>query len=151
MLEALKRFFETRLFVPMASGDGGEQALRLATAALLTEMARQDERITPEERQTIEASLVGQFGMTSAEAQELMTLAEGAAAAASGYFQFTSLINDRFSMEQKIQMVELLWRVAYADGRLDLYEEHMVRKVADLLYVPHADFIAAKLRVAGDP
>ncbi|HLB15689.1 MAG TPA: TerB family tellurite resistance protein [Burkholderiales bacterium] len=60
--------------------------------------------------------------------------------------QFTSLINKRFSPEQKARVVEHMWRVAYADAELSAYEQHTIRKLADLLYVPHGAYIAAKLR-----
>ena len=66
------------------------------------------------------------------------------------YFQFTSLINGVYTPEQKVSVVELLWRIAYANERLHKYEEHLVRKVADLLHVPHSAFIAAKFRVTDD-
>jgi len=66
---------------------------------------------------------------------------------ATGYFEFTSLINKGFSYEQKVKVVEHLWEVAFSDASLDKYEEHMVRKIAGLIYVSHKDFIDAKLRV----
>ena len=62
--------------------------------------------------------------------------------------EFTQLINQSFSAKQKIKVVEMLWRVAYADGKLDKYEEHFVRKIARLLYVRHTDFIKAKHRIS---
>ena len=63
-------------------------------------------------------------------------------------YEFTAVINDQFDREQKIDLVEMLWRVAYADQELDQYEEYFVRKIADLLHVSHKDYIQAKLRVA---
>ena len=77
-------------------------------------------------------------------------LAEAERTASTDYFQFTSLINGAYSPEQKIRLIELLWRIAYANESLHRYEEHLVRKVADLLHVPHSAFIAAKHRAAGD-
>lgn len=61
-------------------------------------------------------------------------------------YQFTSLLNRHFSAEQKERIIEHLWRVAFADAKLSAWEQHLVRKVADLLYVPHSVYIAAKLR-----
>lgn len=75
-----------------------------------------------------------------------MRLAEDQARAATDHYQFTSLINQRFSQAQKQQVVELMWQVAYADSQLSAYEQHVIRKIADLLYVPHRAYIAAKLR-----
>ena len=76
----------------------------------------------------------------------LMALAAEEARLATDYFQFTSLINKNFSAGQKVQVVEYLWQVAYADGQLDAHEQHFMRKIADLLYVSHADYVAAKQR-----
>ena len=67
-----------------------------------------------------------------------------------GCVEFTSLINSNYTLEQKVSLVECLWRIAYADETLHKYEEHLVRKIADLLYVPHSAFIAAKLSARGD-
>jgi hypothetical protein len=75
-----------------------------------------------------------------------MALAAEEARLATDYFQFTSLINRNFSAEQKVQVVEYLWQVAYADGHLDAHEQHFMRKIADLLYVSHADYVGAKQR-----
>ena len=66
------------------------------------------------------------------------------------YYQFTTLINSNYTLEQKVSLVDRLWRIAYANETLHKYEEHLVRKIADLLYVPHSAFIAAKLSARGE-
>jgi len=86
------------------------------------------------------------FGLSVGEAEALVRLAEDEAREATDHYQFTSLINQRFSQEQKQRVVELMWQVAYADSELSAYEQHVIRKIADLLYVPHRAYIAAKLR-----
>jgi uncharacterized tellurite resistance protein B-like protein len=91
-------------------------------------------------------SLQRQFGLEAAQVDTLMALAAEEARLATDYFQFTSLINKNFSAEQKVQVVEYLWQVAYADGHLDAHEQHFMRKIADLLYVSHADYVGAKQR-----
>ena len=65
---------------------------------------------------------------------------------ATDYFQFTSLINKQCSLEQKVRIVENMWHVAMSDGHISAHENHLMRKIADLLYVGHADYIAAKQR-----
>jgi uncharacterized tellurite resistance protein B-like protein len=77
----------------------------------------------------------------------LLTLAEDTIWESTGYFDFTSLINKGFNQEEKIKVIEHLWEVAFADAILDKHEEYMVRRIADLIYVSHKDFISAKLRV----
>ncbi len=87
------------------------------------------------------------FKLSGSQAQELVSLAEQEMAQAADYYQFTSLINKNFEMSQKVKMIEYFWKIAFADGRLDKCEGHIIRKVSELLYVPHREFIAAKHRV----
>jgi uncharacterized tellurite resistance protein B-like protein len=74
-------------------------------------------------------------------------LAEQQRKQATDYFQFTSLINKEYSLEQKVRLIESLWKIAFIDGVLDMNEEYLVRKIADLLHVPHTAFIMAKNRL----
>lgn len=145
MLKAIRDFFDDA-FRTSGAQVNDPHAIALATAALLVEVARVDTGIAPDERAAVLSALQAKFGVSEAEAARLTELAEAEASQATDYFQFTSLINERFSPEQKARIVEVLWRVAYTDGKLDLYEEHFIRKIADLLYVPHGVFIATKLR-----
>ena len=87
----------------------------------------------------------GKFDLAPGEAERLIALAEEEARQANDYWQFTSVINQRFSYEQKVRVVALMWEVAHADAALSSYEEHLIRKLADLLYVSHRDYITAKL------
>lgn len=148
MLQHIKRFFEQHL---APDGDEAqrdpEHALRLATAALLIEMTRMDHEVLAQERAAVVDAVREHFGLEQAEADELIALADEERAEAADYHQFTSLINRTYPLEQKVKVIELLWRVAYADEELNKYEEHLVRKIAELLYVPHTAFIAAKHRV----
>ena len=90
--------------------------------------------------------LRGKFGLAPDDAQKLVALAQEEARNASDYWQFTSIINKRFTQPQKVRVIELLWEVAYADAGLNAYEEHLIRKLADLLHISHGDYITAKLR-----
>jgi len=146
MLNAIKKFFEQNMSAEIAS-DTQEHQLKLATAALLIEMMNQDEKVLEAEKQTVRKVLKDNFRLNDEETDELCQLAEQEMHNAAGYYQFTRLIAEHYSQQQKIQVIELLWQVAYADDHLDAYEEHMVRRIADLIYVPHKDFIQAKLRV----
>jgi len=145
MLTAIKHFFEQNLYVE--KDQPLDQQLRLATAALMIEMMNQDDRVQPSELDTVKRTLKNRYDLDEQEAESLFELATEAARNSTDYYQFTSLIKDNYSLEQKVQVVEFLWGVAYADGKLDTYEEHMVRRIAELLYVPHKDFIQAKHRV----
>jgi len=147
MITSIKEFF-SQLIEPGVRPDavGGERALQLATAALLMEMIRMDFQVTDAEREAVAAVLRREFGISAADAGELMRLAAAEARQASGYHQFTSLINKSCDLAQRVHIVENLWQVAMADGHLDAHESHLMRKIADLLYIPHAEYIAAKQR-----
>lgn len=147
MIDQFKSFFDRFLGSDDGATGSEEHRLHMATAALLIEMTRVDEHIKPEEQATLAAGIRHTFGLTEDETAELISLAEQEAHDATCYHAFTSLINKGFSKEQKIRVVEMLWEIAYADQDLDMYEEHLVRKLSELLYVSHGDFIAAKLRV----
>ncbi len=86
------------------------------------------------------------FTLTDNETEQLIQLAEQEAEQAIDYHCFTSLINTHFSAEEKVDIVEHLWQIAYADGQINKYEDHLVRKISELIYVPHSAFIAAKHR-----
>ena len=147
MLQRIKNFFDEHLVPgPVARDDDPEHVLRLAVSALLLEMTHMDGEVWPEQREAVEEAVLKCFGLTESEAEELLEMAEAERSESTDYFQFTSLINRTYTAEQKVRLVEVLWRVAYANETLHKYEEHLVRKVADLMYVPHAAFIAAKLR-----
>lgn len=151
MIKGISRFFQERIR-PDDDGRGGghEQRLRLATAALLIEMTRADFSVTDAERVAVDRLLREHFDLDDAETNELIEFAELEVRTSASLFQFTHLIDKHFALEQKIAIVELMWRVAYADAGKDHHEEHLVRKVADLLHVPHSAFIRARERAASE-
>ncbi len=151
MLEQLRRLLEGRLRPALEAPErADEQALRLAAAALLVEVARADYDVDPGELETVEDAVREAFGLDAESAEALVAMARAEAEDAVSLYQFTSEINRRFDPAAKRRLVELLWRVAFADGRLDRYEEHLIRRIADLLHLPHRDFIRAKLRAQGE-
>jgi uncharacterized tellurite resistance protein B-like protein len=110
-------------------------------------MMRADAKMSEHEQKTIVNSIRSKFNLSKEETDTLLELAEEEIRKATGYYEFTSLINKGFTYEQKLKVIEHLWEVAFADADLDKYEEHMVRKIANLIYVSHKDFIETKLRV----
>lgn len=147
MLKTIQNFFGQFIAPELQAGPKqAPHALQLATAALLMEMMRMDERISAAERNTALAALRSEFGLAPEELERLVALAEEEARQATSYYQFTSLINKSCDPAQKAKIVEYLWQVAYADGHLDAHESHLLRKIADLLYIPQADYVAAKQR-----
>lgn len=148
MISAIKNFFDKNIKPSSGSRDAiSEHALQTATAALLIEMMRADTEITEEEKRTVTSTIRSKFGLTGEETDTLVQLAEKEIWDATGYYQFTSLINKGLTHSEKVKVIEHLWEVAFTDGILDKHEEHMVRKIAGLIHVSHKDFIDAKLRV----
>jgi uncharacterized tellurite resistance protein B-like protein len=151
MLDQIRNFFHEHILEAGAlgaDGDDGQAALRRAAAALLLEMTHMDEQAADIERAAVVGIVRECFDLDAGQAEELLACAEAERVRSTDYFQFTSLINDHFGADDKERLVEALWRVAYADDRLSKYEEYLVRKIAELLYVPHAVFIRARHRVA---
>lgn len=147
MLRSLKDLFDSIVGAPAAEPAGdAEHRLQLATAVLLVEVMRAEPHIAADERAAVLAALRDKFALADDEAARLVELAEQASRQATDFFAFTSALNERFSVEQKVRMVEHMWRVAYADGTLGAHENHLMRKVADLLYIPHGAYVGAKMR-----
>jgi len=143
MLKAITRFFDSHL----SAGDGESHTvdqLQLATAALLIELSRTDNQVNENETRKILAILRERYDLPEADLEELVTLAGQENQEATSLYQFTSLINDRFDPREKSQLILNMWEVAYADGRIDRYEEHLIRKISELLHLSHKDFITGK-------
>ena len=130
---------------------GGEasstEEARLAAAALLVEAAHVAGGLDPRERVAVDGVLERRFGLSPAAARQLAASAEQAAEHSAQLFHFTQVINDRFSIEQRIELMEMLWEVVYADGTIDALEDTLLRRIGGLLYVPDRERGAARLRV----
>ncbi|WP_394754058.1 TerB family tellurite resistance protein [Crenothrix sp.] len=146
MFNQIKLFFDQHLALSEPA-EITEEKLQLAAVALFLEMMIIDDKVDPKEQALIFSLIQKNFSLTAEQASSLMALAEQQRKQATDYFQFTSLINKEYSLEQKIKLIESLWKIAFIDGVLDMNEEYLVRKIADLLYVPHADFIMAKNQI----
>lgn len=146
MLRTLKDLFDSFAAPAQADAMVTERKVQLATAVLLVEVMRADPEIDDAEHATTMAALRDKFALGDDEIERLIELATTTAREAYDYQRFTAAINQAFDLERKVQVIELMWQVAYADGHLHARESHVMRKVADLLYIPHADYITAKLR-----
>jgi uncharacterized tellurite resistance protein B-like protein len=131
---------------PGASPAGEEHLLQLATAVMLVEVMRSDATFHDDERLAVLTALRSKFELTADEAARLAELAETTARAATDLYAFTSRINERFEMPQKLKMIEHMWHVAYADGHLSAHERHVMWRIADLLHVPQGAYHHARQR-----
>lgn len=142
MIERIREFFGKRIATTAGTGPG--DAIRLATAALLVEVMLTDGTLSADEAARIPELLKQRFGLAPREAEELVELARQEVAEATSLYQFTALVNQHFSAEDKYALVSNLWQVAYADGAIDKYEENLIRHVAELIHLPHSRYIHAR-------
>lgn len=137
--------------VEETSSEDIEHALRVATAVLLVEIARADFIVEPVEQQRLRQLLEQQFQLTGSELDALLEEAEADADRLVSIQHITRLLNEHYDHSMKRRVVEMMWRLVYADGEKSHYEEHLIRQIADLLYVSQNEFIQARHRAeAGD-
>ncbi|MBU15690.1 MAG: hypothetical protein CMQ14_11510 [Gammaproteobacteria bacterium] len=145
MFNSIKAFFEEKL----ANGSEPENQLvsraDLACAALLIEVINSDNELDERETEEFLVLLQSSLQIPEEDLNDIMRLAEREARQATSLYEFTRLINDEYEYAEKVKLVENMWRVAFSDQQLDKYEEALIRKVADLIYVSHHDFIKTKL------
>lgn len=148
MLDIVKRFFsKPDQNEPKAADETREHDVRVATCALLVELARIDENFTRAELDTILSILQDKYGLAGEHADALIAEAEKELADSIDLWQFARLINENYSNAEKIEIIEILWRVVYVDGKMDQYEHYLMNKLKNLLRLSHDQLIAAKLKV----
>jgi uncharacterized tellurite resistance protein B-like protein len=148
MIDVVRRFFNKATpKVNEASRQDTEHDIRVATCALFVEMARIDEKFTEEEMNTIVSILKERYGLSPEHADALIAEAERDLEKSVDLWHFSNLINKNYSTEEKIEIIETLWRIVYVDGKMDQYEHYLMNKLQNLLRLSHDQLIAAKLKV----
>lgn len=146
MISKIKDFFDKQFKQTETDSRSVEEKMNLAAAVLLIEIAYSDSNFSDVEKTSLRKLLINQFAIEEAVIDELVTIAENEVREASSMYEFTRLINSYFEAEQKFLLIKAMWSIAYSDKKLDRFEESMIRKYADLLYVPHSEFIRAKIK-----
>ena len=147
MLRRLAAFFDGAFADGAADPAAREHALRVATALLLIEVAKADYAEDLAEDEAMLRSLRQFFALDDEAAALLLEEARSTADLAVELQQFTRRLHEQLSVAEKQRVVEMLWQVALADSRLDKHEDHLVRRIAELLYVSHSDLIRIRNRV----
>ena len=149
MIESIKSFFEKKLIKKEEEETPSSVMSRvdLTCAALLVEVMNSDHELDEREHQEFMAVLQQSYNIAESDLEELIQLAKDEAFEATSLYEFTKLINDNYDYEQKVELIENMWRIAFSDKRLDKYEDHLIRKVSELIYVSHSDFIKTKIKV----
>ena len=147
MASFLKKLFQSNS--SLEKQYDGDHALRVSTAALLIEVSRADFEQDDSELTHMRQLLAQQFSLNDVELGELMDQAHQEADDLVSLQHITRLLNEQFDQPMKKRVIEMMWQVVFADGVKDHYEEHLIRQVAELLYVPHSDFIRARHKAEG--
>jgi uncharacterized tellurite resistance protein B-like protein len=147
MLKHLKGLFEPAEPRPVPGFE--RRHLQVAVAALLHEARRADYHQSDDEYAVAQKALAEMFGLSSKECVAVLEEGRARAEQLSSFYAPVTIVKRDFSLEERIRLVEHLWRVAYANGRLDPYEDHYVRKIAHLLYVPNTQNMLARNRARG--
>ena len=148
MRDIVKRFFsKTATEVSNNAGRETEHDVRVAACALFVEMARIDEKFTTAEMETILSIVREKYGLSREHADALVAEADKELEKSVDLWQFARLINKNYSTDEKIEIIETLWRMVFVDGKMDRYEHYLMNKLKNLLRLSHDQLIAAKLKV----
>ena len=121
-----------------------------ACAALLVEIAFADKDFDDTEKDSLRETLVKTYSLNEEEIEEIIQDADRSVEESTSLYGYTRIVNNEFNYEDKLDLIRNLWKVAYADGNLDKYEEHLLRKISDLIHVSHSDYINIKLEMRSD-
>ena len=145
VIEALRSFFSKPA---SEKGAPGPDPVAIAACALLLEIAHADSAFTSEERERIARHAREDLGVAPEDVREVLRLAEEARKASVDLYQFTKLVTESFSREQRLRLIEAIWGVVYSDGVLTAVEGQLARRIAELLGFQHPEVQAARERVA---
>lgn len=147
MINRILDFFQAKMEIDHDSDSSqSQQRIPIATCALLLEMAHTDSEFNSLEQEKIISILQDEFNLSHHDASELIELSELERKESLDLWQFTNLINNHYSKEEKKKVLEILWHVVYADDKVDKYEEYLMRKLSNLLNMDHGDMIDAKFK-----
>ena len=148
MIDVVKKFFSKAVNdVSSGANQHTEHDIRVATCALFVELARIDEKFTDAEMETILSILKEKYNLSQDHADALIAEAEKELDQSVDLWQFAGLINQNYSTEEKIEIIETLWRIVYVDGKMDAHEHYLMNKLQSLLRLTHDQLIAAKLKI----
>ena len=146
MLNFIKQTLIGREPGPTGGGPDKEERTRIAAGVILLEAAHADHECTKDELNHVIDTLRLNFNLSQKLAEELLELAHRERSQAVDLFEFTNLINNEFSKEEKKTVLEAVWRIIHTDGLIEKHEDHFIRKLTHLLRLSHKDMIDAKLK-----
>lgn len=148
MIDMVKRFFGKSPTTDSTTGKGtSSHDVHVAVCALCIEIARIDEQFTPEELETVLSILKDRYQLSTEHAEALIANADKALEESVDLWQFAQLINENYTPDEKIAIIEILWQIVYVDGQMDEHEHYLMNKLSNLLRLSHNQLIDAKRKV----
>ena len=130
-----------------STNEDQEKKVRIATGALFLEVANSDDNFTSEEKEKIISLMKRLFELDEDHVRELLELSKQKMEKSVSLYEYTNVINQNFSDEEKYRIIKKLWRLAFVDGKHDRYEDHIIRTINRNLKLSHSDFVTAKMEV----
>ena len=151
MIDLVKRFFSKAVQDSATTPQGAtSHDIRIATCALFLEMSHIDGEFSESERDYVVSILKRDFDLSDEHDAALLEASRKELSESIDLWQFTNLINQNYSMKEKLEIIETVWRIAYTDGKLDKHEDYLVHKLSNLLGLTHKQLIDAKLKILGN-
>lgn len=141
MISSLLKLLQTNT---QQAAQTSEHDIRLAAVALLVEVAKADHHLSEAEENKLLHIVNNLYDLSKSEQNELIETAKNKSSESTSLYEYTSVINENFSEHEKFKLLTQMWKIAFSDKQIDSYEEHLIRRVADLIYLPHVKFIEAK-------
>ena len=146
----MKNFFKEFFSKPKKEEPAVDNSVLLSAISLMIEVSLADEIMDISEIETLKNVLLEEFDVEETDLENLILDAKKNQNSSTSLYEFTRKINDEYEFDDKKNLILSMWKIAYADGNIDKYEEYVIRKVSDLIYISHEEFIKAKMEVKNE-
>ena len=146
----MKNFFKNFFNKPVSQEPATSNSVLLSAISLMIEVSLADEIMDISELETLKKVLLNEFEVKENDLENLISDAKKNQNSSTSLYEFTRKINDEYEFDDKKNLILSMWKIAYADGNIDKYEEYVIRKVSDLIYISHPDFIESKQKARGE-
>ena len=143
-------YFKNMVTTTTGEQDSFQKKLQVATCAIFYEMAKADENFSTDEHEMIVSIMRDKFDLSDDAVEELMWNTEESIRKSVSIYEFTTLIDENFTRNEKLELIKNLWRLIYTDNKLDKYEDNLIKRIGDMLKLEHKEVIQAKLIVKGE-
>ena len=146
----MKNFFKDLFSKSKNQEPIDDNTVLISAISLMIEVSLADEIMDISEIETLKKVLLEEFDVSETNLDSLINDAKNNQNSSTSLYEFTRKINDEYEFNEKKNLILSMWKIAYADGNIDKYEEYVIRKVSDLIYISHPDFIESKQKARGE-